>query len=110
MSIGKIKDLTVKEAPKPSRWSQYDAPQVPQAAAPSAPVVNEKYRAAAATQQAAEDNVSRALAGQPAEIAGEVTRRAVADPYFTVEERNGQDADAKAYRFHLAKVRKELGL
>lgn len=106
--IGKTKDFTVKETPKPSRWDAIDQPMTPQAPTPTSGVPN-KYRTGTTQQVEGEDNIARALAGAAPEICAEVIRRAVIDPFYSEDERSGLDINAVAYRHHLVKVRKELG-
>lgn len=106
--IGKTKDFTVKETPKPSRWDEHDLPAQTQAPTPTAGVPT-KYRTGATQQVEGEDNIARALAGVAPECCAEVIRRAVIDPFYSEDERSGLDINAVAYRHHLVKVRKELG-
>lgn len=107
MSIGKTKDYTIKEAPKPSRWDVVDQPMTPQAPTPTSGVPN-KYRQSVTQQAEGEDNIGRALAGVAPEVCAEVIRRAVVDGFYSEDERSGLDGEAVAYRHHLVKIRKEL--
>jgi hypothetical protein len=106
MGIGKIKDLTIKEAPSASRWAAIDSPQAPETVTPVT-VIPEKYKQGSDQRAQAEINIAHALSGATPEVAAEVCRRAIVDDYFSADERLGVDEGCKAYIYHLEAIRRE---